>query len=288
VFSFLTPWVKRLIVANVIVYLLCRQVNGLDSRLAFYPLWIAIVYQPWSLVTYMFVHGGWWHLFFNMISLAFFGPRVEAQMGSGRFIILYFVGGLGGALLSLAMSSVAPNPIVGASAAIFGIELVYAMFWPHDKIYLYGALPVEARWLVLGQTAYSIFAGFGGFSVGIAHFAHLGGYMAAYIYLRWIDFRSPLRTYQRKLDTAMYGKRGWGLTGDAEEIAKWEAIPREGLHKMNVEEIDRVIAKAKQEGARSLTADERAFLHRMSLRAAPAPADSSGAGGGGNGNPAST
>ena len=270
-FSFLTPWVKRLIVANVIVFLLTssQAMPGLTDWLMFVPHWVYIRQQPWSFVTYMFVHGGWWHLFFNMISLGFFGPRVEAQMGSRRFILLYLAGGLGGALLSLALSSVAPYPIVGASGAIFGIELVYAVFWPRDKIYLYGALPVEARWLVIGQTVYSIFAGFGGFGGAVAHFAHLGGYAGAFIYLRWIDFRSPLRAYQRKLETAMYGKRGWGIAGDGEEIAKWEAIPREGLHSMNVEELDRVIAKAKSEGARSLTPDERAFMHRMSLRTVP-------------------
>jgi hypothetical protein len=193
-------------------------------------------------------------------------------MGSGRFLGLYFVAGLGGALLSLILSQVAPYPIVGASGAIFGVELVYASLWPHDRIYIWGALPVEARWLVIGQTAYSIFGGFGGLGSlggGVAHFAHLGGYAGAFLYLRWIEFRSPLRAYQRKLDQATFGKRGWGLSGDAEEIARWEAIPRAGLHAMNVEELDRVIAKAKKNGVRSLTSDERAFLHRMSLRGAP-------------------
>jgi membrane associated rhomboid family serine protease len=275
-FSLLTPWVKRLLVANVIVFLLTSQMPGLSRLLMFAPHWVFIRQQPWSFVTYMFVHGGLWHLLFNMISLAFFGPRVEAQMGSRRFITIYFAGGLGGALLSLVLSSVAPYPIVGASGAIFGIELVYAVFWPRDKIYLWGALPIEARWLVIGQTAYSLFAGFGGYGGGIAHFAHLGGYLGAFIYLRWIDFRSPLRAYQRKLEAATYGKKGWGLAGDGDEIAKWAAIPRDGLHAMNVEELDRVIAKARREGVRSLTPDERAFLHRMSLRGEPSGTESPG------------
>lgn len=271
-FSFLTPWVKRLIVANVIVFVVSAYfLPGLNNILAFYPNWVYIRAMPWTFVTYMFAHAGWGHLIFNMISFGFFGPRVEAQMGGRRFITMYLISGLGGALLSLALKSVAPYPIVGASGAIFGVELVYATLWPHDRIYIWGALPVEARWLVIGQTVYSIFGGFGGLGSlggGVAHFAHLGGYVGAFLYLRWIDFRSPLRAYQRKLDTATYGKRGWGLTGDGDEIAKWEAIPRAGLHAMNVEELDRVIAKAKRDGVRSLTPDERAFLHRMSLRAA--------------------
>lgn len=272
-FSFLTPWVKRLIAANLIVFVVSVYfLPGLSRLLAFYPDWAIIRAMPWTFVTYMFEHGSWTHILFNMVTLGFFGPRVEAQMGGRRFITMYFIAGLGGALLSLALKSIAPYPIVGASGAIFGVELVYASLWPHDKIYIWGALPVEARWLVIGQTVISIFGGLGvgGFGAGIAHFAHLGGYLGAFLYLRFIDYRSPLRAYQRKLDTATFGKRGWGLSGDSEEITRWEAISRAGLHSMNVEEMDRLIAKAKKSGARSLTPDERAFLHRMSLRDSPA------------------
>jgi len=273
-FSFLTPWVKRLIVANVIVFVVSVYfLPGLSQFLAFYPEWAIIRAMPWTFVTYMFEHGSWTHILFNMISLGFFGPRVEAQMGGRRFMTMYFIAGLGGALLSLALKSIAPYPIVGASGAIFGVMLVYASLWPHEKVYIWGALPVEARWLVIGYTVISIFGGFGGlgsFGAGTAHFAHLGGFVGAFVYLRFIDYRSPLKTYRRKLDSATYGKRGWGLSGDSEEIARWEGISRAGLHSMNVEELDRVIAKAKKSGARSLTPDERAFLHRMSLRDSPA------------------
>ena len=270
----LTPWVKRLIIANVVIFLITTYyMRGLLGILAFRPQWEYIRILPWTFVTYMFVHANWSHIIFNMLSLWFFGPRVEMQMGGRHFITMYFIAGLGGALLSVALQSVAPYPIVGASGAIFGVELVYATLWPRDRIYIWGAIPVEARWLVIGQTVYSIFGGFGGlgsFGGGVAHFAHLGGYAGAFLYLRWLDYRSPLRAYQRKLDVATFGKRGaWALSGDGEEIARWEAIPRGGLHAMNVEELDRVIAKAKKSGVRSLTSDERAFLHRMSLRQSP-------------------
>ena len=272
-FSFLTPWVKRLIAANVVVFVANEYfLQGiLNALFAFRPDWYFVVHWPWTFVTYMFAHASWSHIIFNMITLAFFGPRVEAQLGERRFIMLYLIAGLGGALLSLALKSVAPYPIVGASGAIFGVMLVYATLWPREKVYIWGALPVEARWLVIGYTLISIFGGFGAlgsFGAGTAHFAHLGGFVGAFLYMRFIDYRSPLRSYQRKLDTATYGKRAWG--GGNEEIARWEAISRAGLHPMNVEELDRVIAKAKRDGVRSLTPDERAFLHRMSLRDLPA------------------
>ena len=124
--------------------------------------------------------------------------------------------------------------------------------------------------MVVLTTIYSVYAGMGT-GGGIAHFAHLGGYVGAFLYLRWIDFRSPLRSYQRKLDTATYGKRAWseGLVSDNQELVRWERIPREGLHRMNVEEIDRVLEKARSQGTRSLTPDERAFMHRMMLRGEP-------------------
>jgi len=268
-FSFMTPWVKRLLVVTILVSAICEYVPGLANLLLFQPA--TAIFRPWTFVTYMLVHGGWWHLAFNMITLAFFGPRVEAQLGSRQFIVLYFLSALGGAVLSYFTSTAA---IVGASGAIFGVELAYAMIWPRDKILIWGVLPVEARWLVIGQTVYSTYAGFGGYGSGIAHFAHLGGYLAAFLYLKWIDHKSPLRSYQRKLDAALYGKKSGivvGLLGDAEELAKWEAIPREGLHAMNVEELDRVLAKARKDGVRSLTPDERAYLHRLSLRGPAAP-----------------
>ena len=264
---FLTPWVKALILANVIIYLLQLTAGWVTGLGEFYaPI---ALQQPWRFVTYMFLHDphSVWHIVFNMLTFGFFGPRIEAQLGGRKFLALYFISGLSGAALSYFLAPDAP--IIGASGAIFGIELAFAMFWPREKVYIWGALPIEARWLVLGTTAYTVWAGFGTSGGTTAHFAHLGGYIGGFLYLRWIDFRSPLRAYQRKLETATYGKRGLGLMGDTEEIARWEAIPRGGLHPMNVEELDRVITKAKKNGVRSLTSEERAFLHRMSLRGIP-------------------
>lgn len=175
----LTPWVLRLLVANVLVYLATMLAPGIVERLMFVP--VLVLVQPWTIVTYQFVHAGMFHLFFNMLSLIFFGPRLESELGSRDFLLLYFVSGVAGGLLSVFTPYTA---IVGASGSIYGIMMAYAVLWPRSQIYLWGIVPVEARWLVVFMTAMSLYGGFRG-TDEIAHFAHLGGFLGGYLFLRW-------------------------------------------------------------------------------------------------------
>ena len=253
----MTPWVSRLIFANVLVFLLTYAMPGLSYVLALVPSRVPV--EPWTPITYMFVHGGLWHLLFNMIVLYFFGQRVELRLGGPRFVALYMLSGLGGAALSVLTPHVA---IVGASGATYGVFLAFALYWPHDRIFIWGVLPVKAWVLVVMTTVYSLYAGFGAAGDNIAHFAHLGGYVAAFLYLRWIDLRSERRSFQKKVATATFG----AATPAANEEPRWERIKRDGLHSMNLEALDRLSSKVKQHGMASLTADERAFLHRMASR----------------------
>lgn len=253
----MTPWVSRLIFANVLVFLLTYAVPGLSYVLALVPARVPLT--PWTPITYMFVHGGVWHLLFNMIVLYFFGQRVELRLGGRRFLALYLLSGLGGAALSLLTPYVA---IVGASGATYGVFLAFALYWPHDRIFIWGVLPVKAWVLVVVTTVYSLYAGFGAAGDNIAHFAHLGGYVAAFLYLKWVDRRSEGRSFQRKVATATYGRP----SPAAVEEPRWDLIKRDGLHEMTLEELDRLSAKVKEQGMGSLTADERAFLYRMAAR----------------------
>lgn len=254
----MTPWVARLLAANVALFALGEAVPGLWLTLALRPRYVLL--QPWTPITYMFVHAGLWHLFFNMLSLFFFGPRVEQRLGSRRFIALYMLSGLGGAALSFLTPTAA---IVGASGATFGVFLAYAMFWPHDRILIWGVIPVEARVLVLLTTLYSLWGGTGSFGGQVAHWAHLGGYAAAYLYLRWIDARSDQARFRKRVEDATFGKRSPIVTTSPPDF---DSIKREGLHALTLEELDRLRAKVAAEGANALTPDERAFLHRMKLR----------------------
>ncbi len=248
----MTPWVKRLLIANVGVFLLQQAYPELTSLLAFSAS--RVLTQPWTPITYMFVHGSIWHIFFNMLVLYFFGPRVEARLGSGRFITLYFVSGLTGALLSSYNPIV---PIIGASGAIFGVELAYARYWPRDKIYIYGVLPIEARWLVAIMTAMSIF-GIGG--AGIAHLAHLGGFLGAAIYLYIIEHTRPRIATSGAVRAQV--KQPAAPRGD--DMRRWSTIPRSELHEINRQEVDRLLDKISLKGIDSLTPAERAALDRFS------------------------
>lgn len=188
----MTRWVKNLLIANVAVYFLQQTMPGVTDAFMFVPAYA--FGRPWTFVTYMFLHGSIWHILFNMIGLYFFGPRVEQRMGANRFLWLYFLSGISGGLLSLIL---APNaPIIGASAAIFGVVLAFARFWPTDKIYIWGVLPLEARWLVVLTIVWAIYSGLTGSTGGVADYAHLGGYVGAYVYLKWLEATKGSRRFR--------------------------------------------------------------------------------------------
>jgi membrane associated rhomboid family serine protease len=243
-----TPWVQRLLIANVLVYFLQQTMPGLEVQLAFIPT--LILARPWTIVSYMFVHASLTHILFNMIALYFFGPRVEQRIGSERFFSLYMISGITGGLLSFVFAPAAP--IVGASGAIFGVMLAYARFWPRDRIYIWGVLPIEARWLVIGYTVLSLWWGFGGGASGTAHFAHLGGFVGGFLCLLYMQKHQGAKRF-RKQATAVPQARD-ALVGD------WRKVDRTRIHAINREEVDRILDKISQSGIGSLTPQEKLFL----------------------------
>jgi membrane associated rhomboid family serine protease len=142
-------------------------------------------FRLWQPVTYMFMHGGWTHLFFNMFALWMFGRTLEYELGSRRFLLYYVVCGIGAALIQLLVCWLAASPLnvptVGASGAIYGILLAFGMMHPNDRIVLIYLpfWPIKAKWFVLGYGVLELLLGLGSFSGAlsdnVAHFAHLGG-----------------------------------------------------------------------------------------------------------------
>ena len=253
----MTPWVARLLFLNVVMYALTLVVPGLGDALMFVPA--LIVSRPWSIVTYMFLHGSVGHIFFNMLALYFFGPRLEARIGSRRFLWLYLVSGVVGGLLSFTSPM---TGVIGASGAVYGVMFGYAHYWPRDVVHIWGVLPVEVRWMVVGLTAISLVSGFGAAGDGIAHFAHLGGFLGAWIYLRVLDQTTGAKRFRSQAVAAARPT----LEPPSASMARWAKINRTDLHPVNLEELDRVLAKIQQEGVGRLTDGEREFLERFSQR----------------------
>jgi hypothetical protein len=197
-----------------------------------------------------------------MFALWIFGPRVELTLGGRRFLGLYLVSGIFGALLSLLFDA---HAIVGASGAIFGVSFAYARYWPRDRVYIYGVLPIEVRWLVIIYAALSIFGGFGGrFEPGVAHFAHLGGFLGAAVFFVWMNSFSGTKKFKSR--AAGGERRVVPFPFGNDDVKRWEAIPRDELHELNRREVDRLLEKIKVHGVGSLTDDERACLDRFSRR----------------------
>ena len=253
----MTPWVRRLLVANVAVFVLTSLYPYFMLVLGFRP--VTVLATPWTPVTYMFVHAGLGHIFFNMLSLWIFGARVEERLGGGHFLGLYLVSGLAGAALSL----VTPTAlIVGASGAVFGVQLAFARYWPRDRILIWGIFPIEARWLVVLMTLISIQGGRAG-TGGIAHWAHLGGYVGAAIYLLVMERLSPARRFKARTTAAVPTLAARVLT-DRTSVERWSKIDASKLHEVNRAELERIRRRIEEEGVGSLTASDREFLDRFS------------------------
>ena len=143
--------------------------------------------------------------------------------------------------------------IVGASGAVFGVLLGFARYWPRERIYIYALIPVEARVLVIFMAALSLWSGISG-GGNVAHFAHLGGFVGGWIYLKLKERNSPARKFKMKVGSATQGRPS------GRDLQRWEEVDRAGLHPINREEYDRVLQKARKDGVPSLTVQERAFM----------------------------
>ncbi len=242
----MTRWVQRLLIINVGMYFVQQTMPGVTEALMFVP--VLALSRPWSIITYMFLHGSITHILFNMLALYFFGPRVEQRLGAERFLWLYFLSGISGALLSLWLAPHAA--LIGASAAIYGVLLAFARFWPTDKILIWGVLPLEARWLVVITIVMAIYSGLNGSTGGVADFAHLGGYVGAYLYLKWLDETKGSKRFKQAAVTALPDR----------QLTNWKRVDMQSVHELNRDEVNRILDKISASGLGSLSAQEKQFL----------------------------
>jgi hypothetical protein len=148
-------------------------------------------------------------------------------------------------------------PMVGASGAVYGVLFAYASFWPRDKILLWFVVPIEVRVLVIGFTLMSLWFGLGGVGGNVAHFAHLGGFLGGWLYLRWRSFASPAKQFKKKAESP--GTR----LNERALSERWARIDPGSLHPVNREEYERISDKVRTLGWPSLTDRERTFVERF-------------------------
>ena len=182
----ITSAVRWLIAINVAIYFLQLTVlQASDVQLALGFQTRNLGHQWWTIGTYMFVHGGFWHLALNMYTLWLFGPRVEWHWNARDFVRFYAFCGLGGWFAHLVFVP-GESLLLGASAAVFGVMLAYATLWPDQQVFVFGVIPTTVRWLVFFVGALNLLGGMAANEAqgGVAYLAHLGGLGAGWLYLR--------------------------------------------------------------------------------------------------------
>ncbi len=250
--SYLTRTVKILIIINVGMFVLIHLFRGFPWLTVFglVPGYVFARFRLWQLATYMFLHAGLWHLAVNMLMLWFFGPAIESAWGRREFLRFYFFTGIGAGLCSFIMAFRSPIPIIGASGAIFGILVDYAIMFPETIILLFFIFPMKIKYAVLVLAGINLLGALSSPGAGIAYFAHLGGGLFGYLYLKSEWLRRKL-TYWSPLDLKSRQRRK-------------KASKRQSAEKDIDRQVDKILDKVSKHGMASLTKKEKRILELRS------------------------
>jgi len=283
----MTRAVQWLLALNVGIYFLQLTLFGPDA------VYSALALDParfpadwWTVVTYMFVHAWLAHLAFNMFTLWMFGPRLEQEWGTRTFVRFYLWCGVGGAIAHLLFAQ--HSAVIGASGAISGVLVAYALRWPDEEVYLFGVIPMRSRWLVAAMLAMNIIFALSP-SSRIDWTAHVGGMAFGWIFLKlyslggisrvrgWVSAvpdesedmpravprnRPPMRDRARGVDEVVARSNAVVLR----ESKPLQHVPRQETPKEYAARVNRVLDKISQQGISSLTRDERRLLEDMSRK----------------------
>ena len=291
------PVTKNLLIINVICFLawiVFRNYGAdLNDFLGLHFIF-AHNFQPYQLVTYMFMHGGFTHLAFNMFSLWMFGRIIEMTLGGKRFLLFYLLCGIGAGLCQEMVQTanyyiqgfnhyaildtgtdVIPMDAyislwttVGASGSLYGVFLAYGMLYPNERVFLlFPPIPIKAKYLITGLIIFEFLIAMTGSGDGVAHFAHLGGALAGFLMIRY---------YRRKMENHNSGFTTWeDYTSPKEsffeKIKSFFSRKKQEFHsrndfeeteKVSMEELGRILDKIKRSGYESLTKEEKEKLFR--------------------------
>lgn len=280
-------WVL-LINISVFLFQAIADLFGLSVINRFLIEWFALspssaenLYQPWRLVTYMFLHGGGFHILFNMLWLWWMGRPVEDTLGPRNFTVLYLGSGIGGGLIHILLAGVfASAPTIGASGAVFGMMVVFAMLFPYQQIMLLFLPPIQARYLVAGLIVLDIL--FLNAGDNIARVVHLGGalwgyllmkgYHRGYNYDAWVG--SIVNRYAGLFSSSSgsgasrsgSGGRAAGRARNPNMRIVTDAEIIEEIDESEQSEMDRILDKISKDGYSSLSAEEKRILFELSKK----------------------
>ena len=246
-----TDAIKILVSVNFGIFLLqtVARTEGLFFPLfGLVPKLVWSEFMIWQPFTYLFFHGGIWHLLINMFVLWMFGSELERLWGKEHFLKFYFVTGVGAGLVTMIFGLNSMTPIVGASGAVYGVLLAYGLTYPNRTVYLYGIIPIKSLWFVIGIGVIAFMSSFDNVSQ-ISHLTHLSGMVIGYLMLKrpvrfndlWFTIRKRTLEYKIK--------------HEEKKVTQHQAIERE---------IDRILDKINREGFDSLTEEEHDRLYKGS------------------------
>jgi membrane associated rhomboid family serine protease len=290
-FAFFPPVIKYLLISNVVIFLIqffllpLFRVGKLPLSVEFLrffalnPIGSSVFpFYPWQLVTYMFMHGGFWHLFLNMFALWMFGMELENIWGSKKFLTYYMLCGIGAGLANLFIAPLFTEvsaPTVGASGSVYGILVAFGMMFPNRPIFIYFLFPIKAKYFVIIYMVIELMSV--GSSTGIAHVAHLGGGLVGFLYIMLsgkmnfkglfqfpdkskTTYEPPRKSYKNKY----YEK--YNIGSEQDDISDADYYIDEDKGAVSQERIDEILDKISKDGYKSLTEEEKRILFEASKK----------------------
>lgn len=290
-FSFLPPVIKQLLIINGVVFFISLIAQNIVIGGMLLDDWIirwfgliplgfqGATFLPWQLITYQFLHGGFMHVLFNMFMLWMFGMEIENLWGSRKFLIFYLLCGVVAGLFQLLVAPLfgPVGPTIGASGAVWGVMVAFAMFFPDRYIYVYFLLPIKAKYLI------AILFVIEYMSVGdmsaTAHLAHIGGAVTGAIYILlerrssinlnnlFSNFKKP-GSGSSSSSNKFRRPMGFGNRNSNVQDAEFYEINEQHKdeEKVRQDEIDRILDKISQSGYQNLTEKEKRILFEASKR----------------------
>jgi rhomboid family protein len=286
-FSYFPPVIKNLLIINGAVFFLQLLMQNLTFGGVpadnFIIRWFALMplgsgyFEVWQLITYQFMHGGFFHIAVNMFILWMFGIEIENLWGSKKFLLFYLTAGVVGGLFQILLSPILigglSGPTIGASGAIMGVMVVFGILFPNRLIFLYFLIPVKVKYFIIVLVLIEIFAVNSGGNV--AHLAHVGGALTGLVYMLWdrsANFKNIFRSSSQFSGSGNIPNPFKGISNpfkkkerNVEDASFYEIKDKDEEH-ISQEDIDKILDKISQSGYQNLTEKEKKILFEASKK----------------------